>query len=352
MPGASNDLARTTLGVLFIVGLIALSFIVVRPFAASTVWAATLVLATWPWMRRVEALLGGSRGAAVTVMTLALLLVVMVPLTVAVSAIARNAEVLLALPDTVANFRVPAPPSWLSDLPLVGSAAADEWRKLASSTGEDIVAMVRPYARTVAAWFLGAVGGLGTGLLHVLLTIAIAAVLYARGEAAASWLRRFGRRLADERGEGAVVLAGQAVRGVALGVVVTAVAQTAATWIGLALAGVPQSGVLASVTLFLCLAQLGPGFVIIPVIIWLFATGQSVPAVIMIVVGVPTVLMDNVLRPILIRRGADLPLLLILVGVIGGLLAFGMIGLFVGPVILAVGHALLEHWMSSRPAKP
>ena len=112
----------------------------------------------------------------------------------------------------------------------------------------------------------------------------------------------------------------------------------------------PLVTLMAGVALLLCIAQLGPGLVIIPAIIWLFATGQTWPAIVLIVIGVPTVLADNVLRPILIKRGADLPLLLILIGVIGGLLAFGMIGLFVGPVILAVTHTLLEHWIAGdRP---
>jgi len=110
---------------------------------------------------------------------------------------------------------------------------------------------------------------------------------------------------------------------------------------------VPQAGVLAAIALLLCIAQLGPALVIIPAVIWLFATGQTGGGIILLVIGVPTVLVDNVLRPILIKRGADLPLLLVLVGVIGGLLAFGMIGLFVGPVILAVTHALLEHWIAA-----
>ena len=350
MTSASRDLPRTTLGILFIVGMIVLCAVIVRPFAASTVWAATLVLATWPWMKRLEKFFGGRRAAAVTVMTLGLLLVFMIPLSMAVAAIARNAEAILALPDAISAFRIPAPPDWLADIPLVGGAASDEWRRHIGAGNPEIVAMLRPYAKSIAAWFLEAAGGFGLGLMHILLTIALAAILYARGEDAAGWCRRFGRRLADARGEEAVVLAGMAIRGVALGVVVTALAQAVLTGIGLAIAGVPQPALLAAVALLLCLAQLGPGLVIFPAVIWLFVIGQTLPAIVLLVIGVPTVLLDNVLRPILIKRGADLPLLLILVGVIGGLLAFGMIGLFVGPVILAVTHTLLEHWIEgSRP---
>jgi len=347
MASTPSDLPRTTLGILFIVGLMVLCVVIVRPFAASAVWAATLVLATWPWMKRLQGLFGGSRTAAVTVMTLGLFLLFMIPLSLAVAAIAANAELIVALPDTISNFRIPAPPDWLEDVPLIGGPASAEWRRLLGIGSLEIVGMLRPYARIIATWFIGAAGGFGLGLMHVLLTIAVAAVLYARGEAAGDWCKRFGHRLAGARGEEAVVLAGLAIRGVALGVVVTAVVQAVLTGIGLALAGVPQAGVLAALALLLCIAQLGPGLVIIPAIIWLFATGQTAGAIILLVIGIPTVLVDNILRPILIKRGADLPLLLILVGVIGGLLAFGVIVLFVGPVILAVTHTLLEHWIAA-----
>ena len=146
---------------------------------------------------------------------------------------------------------------------------------------------------------------------------------------------------------GACHFSGQAIRGVALGVVLTALSQTFATGIALTAAGVPQAGILTGVTLLLCLAQIGPILVVLPSIIWLFATGQTVPGIILVVIGVPAVLMDNFLRPVLIKRGADLPLLLILLGVIGGLLAFGVIGLFLGPVYLAVTYTLLQtHWVA------
>jgi predicted PurR-regulated permease PerM len=346
MASSSTDLPRTTLGVLFIVGLIILCAVIVKPFAASTVWAATLVLATWPWMRALEKSLGGRRAAAVAVMTLGLFLLFMIPLSMAVAAIARNAESIVALPDTVSNFRIPQPPDWLPDIPLLGGPASEEWRRLTTVGSGEIVAMLRPYARTMAEWFIGAAGGFGLGLMHILLTIAVAAILYAKGETAADWCRRFGRRLADARGEEVVVLAGMAIRGVALGVVVTALAQAVLTGIGLAIAGVPQAGLLAAVALLLCIAQLGPGLVIIPAVIWLFATDHTGAAIVLIVIGLPTVLLDNVLRPILIKRGADLPLLLILVGVIGGLLAFGLLGLFLGPVVLAITYTLLQNWIA------
>ena len=346
---APGDLTRTTLAVLFIFGMIAASFLVLRPFLASTVWAATLVMATWPLMLRLEKALGGRRGVAVTLMALVLLLLVLAPIAWAISAIVDNAAFLLSLPDAAATFRLPRSPDWLKDIPAIGPRASDEWNRFADKSRGELAGLVRPYLATVTQWFAQAAGSVGSGLLHLFLTIAIAILLYMRGEQAADWCRRFGRRLADDSGERVVILTGQAIRGVALGVVVTALAQTFLAGIGLKLAGVPQAGVLTAVTLFLCIAQLGPGFVLVPAVIWLFVAGHTLPAIILLVISIPTVTLDNVLRPILIRRGADLPLMLILVGVIGGLLAFGLLGLFVGPVILAVTHTLLQHWIASRP---
>ena len=340
------DLTRTTLAVLAILGLIAVSFLVVQPFLAATVWAATLVVATWPLMKRLQSALGGRRGPAVALMTLALLFIVLLPLSMAISAITSHASLLLHLPETASAARLPSPPAWLSDIPLVGRPAAEKWKSLAESSSEDIVQLVSPYIRSITEWFLQAAGSFAQVVLHLFLTIGIAAILYAKGEMAAAWCRRFGRRLADKRGEDVVVLAGQAIRGVALGVVVTALTQTLVTGIALIAAGVPQAGLLTAVTLLFCLAQIGPILVVLPSIIWLFATGQTVPGVVLVVIGVPAVLMDNFLRPILIKRGADLPLLLILVGVIGGLVAFGVLGLFLGPVILAVTFTLLQHWVA------
>ena len=345
-----RDLTRTTLAVLCIVGMIAASFMVVRPFLGALVWATTLVIATWPLMLRLQAVLGGRRGLTVALMTIGLLLIVVLPLSAAIGAIVANSDRIMALAAAVPDFHVPAAPAWLSDLPLIGGPAVERWAKIAGRDAAEIVRLATPYIGRITSWFVDAAGSVGSLLIHLLLTIALAAVLYASGETAAAWCRRFGRRLAGPRGEEVVVLAGMAIRGVALGVGVTAIAQTLVAGAGLALAGVPQAGILSAIILMLCIAQLGPALVMIPATIWLFATGATVPGIILAVFTVASVIMDNFLRPVLIRRGADLPLLLILVGVIGGLLAFGLLGLFLGPVVLAVTYTLLQNWIADTDA--
>ena len=144
----------------------------------------------------------------------------------------------------------------------------------------------------------------------------------------------------------------KAVRAVALGIVVTAVAQTLISGAGLAIAGVPHAGVLTAVVFVLCIAQLGPLLVVAPATIWLYMSGSAGRGTVLLVFSVVAVTLDNVLRPVLIRKGADLPLLLILAGVIGGVLGFGIVGLFIGPVLLAVTWTLLASWVDDLDRTP
>jgi predicted PurR-regulated permease PerM len=181
--------------------------------------------------------------------------------------------------------------------------------------------------------------------LEFLLTTIIAALVYTNGEIAASGVVRFARRLAGERGERSVRLATQAIRSVALGVVLTALIQAVLGGVGLAVAGVPFFVILSAVMFLLAIAQLGPLAVLLPAVIWLYWRGSSGWGTALLAWTVVVTPLDNILRPILIRKGLDLPLILIFAGVIGGLIAFGLVGIFVGPVILAVGHTLLVAWV-------
>ena len=348
-PDGPNDLTRITLGVLFITGLLYASFSVVQPFLPATVWATTLVIATWPLLLQTQRLCFGSRGLAVAVMTLVLLLLFVVPMWLAISTIVAQSDRIIALGTALTDFHMPEHPAWMADIPLVGDRLVDLWHQAQSVDAHDIVAQASPYAGSVTRWFVGAVGSLGGLFVQFLLTVLIAAILYMNGEAAGNMMCHFGERLGGPRGGQTVVLAAGAVRGVALGVVVTAIAQCVLGGIGLAATGVPQAGVLTAVMFMICLAQLGPGPVLIPATIWMYSAHGSLSGTILLVFTLVALGMDNVLRPILIQRGANLPLMLVLTGVIGGLLGFGLVGIFLGPVVLAVGYTLLRAWMDDAP---
>ena len=344
------DLARTTLQLLALGTLIVSSFWIVRPFLMASIWAIMIAVATWPLLLRAQAWLGGRRSLAAAVMTSALLLILLVPFYFGVTAIVGSARQVADWSKSLETLSVPQLPAWVTALPVVGSRLATRWEQLAAATPEQLSAHLAPFARGLVLWFVGQVGSLGLLLVQFLLTAIIVALLYTNGETVAEAADRFARRLAGPQGENAVHLAARAVRAVALGVLVTAVLQTVFAAMGLANAGVPFATILTALVFMLAVAQVGPGPVLLPATIWIYARSGAVWGTGFLAWSIFCGTFDNFLRPLLIRRGADLPLLLIFAGVIGGLIAFGVVGLFIGPVVLAVAYTLLVDWVSEgRP---
>lgn len=346
----TSDITRVMLLVLFIGLLLAGSFWTLLPFLGSLIWATTIVIATWPVLTKVERMVGGRRTAAVAIMTLFVLLAFVAPFTFAILSVLDAAD---RSPAVLRDFLVHglgAPPSWLTDLPVVGERVGARWAEISAGGPEALVEFVKPYSRALAAWAVAATGGVGVMIVHVLLIVALVAILYARGEIAARGILAFANRLGGARGEETAWLASKAIRSVALGVIVTALVQSTLAGIGLWLAGVPHPGLLTAAVFILGVAQLGPLPVLAPAVAWLYWTGATGVATILLIWSIPVIALDNVLRPILIRRGVQLPLLLIIAGVIGGLIGFGVMGLFIGPVLLAATYTLAKAWTMGTSA--
>ena len=350
MAERQSDLTRDTLAVVFLFALIAASIWILWPFLAAVVWAIMIVVATWPILLMLQRWLLGRRWLAVTGMTLLLLAIFVLPLSFAIVAVAENFNEITAWTASLANFTLPAPPDWLGNIPLVGARVTSSWQQFAALSREELTTRLAPYMGEIVRWLAGQIGGLGLLLAQIALTVIVAAVLYATGESAAVIALRFGSRLAGERGEHAVQLAGQAIRGVALGVVVTALVQALAGGIGLMIVGVPFAVMLTAVMFILAIVQIGVAPVLLPAVTWLYWTGSATAGTVLLVWTVLVFPIDNFLRPILIKQGVDLPMLLVIAGVVGGLLAFGLIGIFVGPVVLAVAYTLFTAWIDEDRA--
>ena len=344
-----HDLFRTVLMVALILLLGTLTLWIMRPFLAALIWGTTIAVATWPIMAALQRRLWKRRSLAVTVMTVALLLVLVVPLLLAITTVVGHADQIGGWLESLQTGDYDVPPAWLAGLPFVGEKLDAAWRDAAANGG--LGQRVAPYLGQAARWLIGQLGTVGTTVVQVLLTIAITAVLYAHGEAAARGMLAFGRRVGGERGEGAVRLAGQSIRGVALGVVVTALVQSILGGLGLLVAGVPLAPLLTAVMFLSAVAQIGAVPVLACAVIWLYARDSNGWGTALLVWTVVVGLLDNVLRPVLIKRGVDLPLLLIFAGVIGGLMAFGVVGIFIGPIVLAVTWTLFAAWVRADPAE-
>ena len=349
---SSPDLAGILLAVLFISVLIAASFYILMPFLTAIIWATMIVVTTWPVMLAVQKRLWGKRGLAVTVMTVALLLLFVIPFTFAVVSIIERSEDIVAWTKSLATLTVPPPPAWVERLPAIGPKLSAQWLHLATGGKAELSARIAPHVTKIVSWLVSQAGSVMMMSVQFLLTVIISAVLYTTGDTAAEGVCRFARRLGGQHGEDAAILAAKAVRGVALGVVVTALVQSLLGAIGLAVSGVPGVVLLTALIFILCVAQVGPGLVLIPAVIWLFWTDQTMWGTVMIFWTIFVGTIDNFIRPVLIKKGADLPLVLIFAGVIGGLIAFGVIGLFIGPVMLAVTYTLLEAWVVKCETPP
>ncbi|MEO8848231.1 MAG: AI-2E family transporter YdiK [Casimicrobiaceae bacterium] len=344
-PLLRQDYPRILLIIVLMVTLIVGSLWILRPFIPAFIWATMIVVATWRLMRHVENRVGGHRAIAVSAMTLGILVLLVVPIGIAVDQFVNHFDDIRAGIAWLTSGDLPPPPAWVARVPLAGPSLVEKWSEFANADPLSVLRPLLPYAGNIATWLAIRAGSVGVLLVNLLLIVAFSAILYMTGESAALGTRRFAQRLAGERGLRTVELATQAVRAVALGVVVTAIAQAVFGGIGLALAGVPNAMLLTAVMFVLCLAQIGAVPVLASAAIWLIWKESTGWGVYLIVWCVVVSTLDNFLRPVLIRRGADLPLLLIMVGVIGGLLAFGVVGLFVGPVVLAVTFTLANAWI-------
>ena len=343
----SGELVRSALQLFALGALLATAFWIVRPFLAAGLWAAMIATSTWPILLRLQAVFGGRRAPAVALLTLVLLLVLVIPFYLAISALVDNAEDIANLSHSVASLSLPQPPAWLESVPLVGAKAAEQWRELTSATPEELAARVTPYARDIARWLVAEIGSIGALLLNFLLTVILSAILYTSGDSAAAGFERFARRLGGEPAEKSVRLAAQAVRAVALGVVVTALVQSALVAVGFVAIGIPFAAVLTLASFVLAIAQIGAAPILIGAVIWGYYELGTLWGTVFLIWAVFCSTIDNLVRPVLIKRGADLPLLLIFAGVVGGLIAFGVVGLFIGPVVLAVTYMLLGDWLAS-----
>lgn len=342
-----GDLPQKLFTLMFFGLMILACFWVVQPFILGFAWAGMVVIATWGLMLRIQKMLWGRRSLAVLAMTLILLLVFILPISLLISSVLENSGPVIAWLSS-GHIEIPQM-EWLHNVPYIGDKLSDSYHKMITGGGTAMMARIQPYIGRTTSFFVAQAGHFGRLMVHLALMLLFSILLYWRGERVGQGIRHFAYRLAGRRGDAVVILASQAIRAVALGVVVTALLQGVVGGIGLAISGIPYATILTVVMILCCLIQIGPLLVLVPAIIWLYWSGDTTWGTVLLVWSCVVATMDSFVRPMLIRLGADLPMLIILSGVIGGLVAFGMIGLFIGPVVLAVSYRLVSVWMHEAP---
>ncbi|WWO99722.1 MAG: AI-2E family transporter YdiK [Candidatus Dasytiphilus stammeri] len=333
---------------MFITILMVTCFWVVQPFIAGFAWASMVVIATWPLFIKLQNLLWRSRILAILIMILMLFLLFIIPITLLLAGFIDN---IIPLIQSLTSGPIKLPQlHFIDNIPLIGEKLYSTWNSiLAGEKSNSMIIYAKPYIGKTTGFILLQVAHLARVILHLGLMLLFSILLYWRGEQIGQWILHFAGRLATHRGEAAVLLATKAIRAVALGISVTALVQGILGGVGLAFSGIPYAALLTGILILLGLMQLGTLPVLIPAIMWLYWSGENTSATILMIWSCLVVTLDNILRPVLIRMGADLPMIMIICGVIGGFFTFGMIGLFIGPVVLAISYKLLNVWMHEYP---
>ncbi len=326
-------------------------FVVLRPFLSALLWAIVLCFATWPVYGRLLKLLRGRRTLAALAMTVLAALVLLGPFLVIGISLADEVRGAADATRRVLHTGLPEPPRWVERVPLAGARVRAYLQSFAGDAPK-LRAEIDRRIEPVRSWLLLGAVHLGRGLTELGISLLIAFFLFRDGLAAASRFTRAAERLAGSQAAQLLELAGNTVRGVVYGILGTALAQAVLAGIGFTIAGVPRAGFLALLTFFLSVVPAGPPLVWIPACIWLFYHGWVGWGIFMVIWGILISSVDNVIKPMLIRQGSQIPFILILFGILGGAAAFGFIGVFIGPTLLAVGFRLLEQWIADSSILP
>lgn len=339
-----DRLMEQIVGVFALIVLVGGTLLVVSPFITALLWGALLTYSTWGLYMRLATVIGGRRTWGALLIVLIVLFMLLGPIFYAGFAFATHVDDVVAFVQQRFSHGLPAVPDWIAGIPLLGPRIVQAWTKFDLQNPE-LVTQLRDFAgfltRTGFAAAVGVVHGLGL----LALSVVFAFFFYLSGESVAAGLLAGMRRIAGERGSYILSLMGNTVRGVVNGILGTSLAQAVLSGLGYWIAGLPSPVILAFLTFFLAVIPGGPLVIVIPGAIWLAQNGETGLAVFLIVwlvmVGLAA---DNVLKPLLIGKSSPVPLILIMLGVLGGALAFGFLGLFIGPTLLAVTNAVLRDW--------
>ena len=326
--------------------LAAACLLILRPFVPLLAWGIIIAVAAYPGFKKVERKLGSRRVTAAVLFTLALLAILILPVFFLADSLVGGVQSLTAHFKTGTAI-IPPPPASIGGWPIIGAPLRNGWL-LASRDLTELLKEFAPQIKAAIPGVLSATAGLGSTVLQLLLSIIVSGVLLANAQAAYELTRSLADRLFGERGLEYQQLVGSTIRSVTFGIIGVAVIQSAFAALGFLIVGMPAFGLWAAIFLVAAVLQFG-ALVMIPAVIYVFATATTTKAVIFLVWCIIVGLMDNILKPILLGRGAAVPMAVVFLGAIGGFLAMGIIGLFVGAIVLSVGYKLFLAWLSNSP---
>lgn len=350
----SEEITQQAFEVITRIGVVAFlaiwCFEIVRPFIIPIVWGIIIAVAIFPLYRRLRSLVGERENLAAVLMTAALLLLIVAPVVLLISMLAENLHA-VAQELRAGSLAVPPPPPSVKAWPVIGVPLHTFW-SLAASNLSAAVQQLAPQLKVIGGFLLAGAAAVGLNVVQFCLAVLLAGVFLAYSDEGYRLTHAVGNRLAGQRGVELVDLSEATMRTVARGVLGVAVIQAFLSGLGLVTVGVPFSGLWTFLALILAIIQIGVGLVMVPAAIYVFSTQDSLSATLFLIWTIIVVFTDNVLKPLLLGRGLDVPLAVIFVGALGGLITSGIIGLFVGAILLALGYKVFLAWLEMQPSTP
>jgi predicted PurR-regulated permease PerM len=321
---------------------------ITAPFLRAFTWAIIMAVSTWPLFLRLRQKLGERKKLAATMVAITLALAFLLPGVLLVTSLTDSIQSVAALATDLTTLKLPDLPSWVTGLPVVGERIDSVWQSARTDMGME---KLRPYIITATQWLLAEGAQLGLTLLEFVLAIVFTGILYVTGDSITALVKQFATRVGGESSLNLLSVAVQTIRSVAFGVIGTALIQAVLSVVSFVIAGVPGIAVLGLFCFVVAMLQIGTGLVWIPIAVWLVYQDQKGWATFIVVSGLLINIMDNFIKPYLIsRQGAGIPTILIFIGVLGGLIAWGFLGIFLGATLLAIGYTVLRSWLDQAPS--
>lgn len=338
----------TTLRVGILLAMLYWCFHIMSPFLYPIIWGAIIAVASYGSYQKLSSAIGNRSTLAAILVTLVFLTVMIVPIALLTDSMATGVE---ALADEAKQgmLKIPPPPDGVAGWPLVGESLHAIWLK-ASVNIEAVLKQFAPQLKSLGSWLLSAAAGAGFGLIQFALSILVAGLLLANAGPSRRYTSAFATRLAGDKGVEFIVIAGKTVNGVTRGILGVAIIQGILAGLGFLVAGIPGAGLWAFVAMVLAIIQIGILPVTLPAIIYVFATAEPLTGILFLIWNIVISTADNILKPLLMGKGAAVPIPIIFIGALGGFMASGILGLFTGAIILSIGYTLYLAWIEETPA--
>jgi predicted PurR-regulated permease PerM len=345
-PGYIVTAIEITIRLAVLVGLIGWCLLIMLPFLSLIIWSVIIAIATYPVFSVLSKKLGGRDKLAATIITLFFLALILVPFAFLADSLFEGIGNLREIYQS-GNFSIPPPGEEVKSWPAFTKPVVDAWR-LASVNLSDAIIKFNPEIKAFGGWLLSVVAGTGKGILLFAGSLIVSGIILCYSKEGGEMMKKVFIKLTGEQGETYAEISKMTIRNVVKGILGVAVIQTLLAGIGLIVAGVPYAGLWILFCLIFAMIQLGVGPILIPAIIYMFATSDTLSAILFLGWSIIVMASDNVLKPILLGKGAPVPMLVVFLGSLGGFIASGFIGLFIGPVILTLGYLLFQSWMKVR----